>query len=227
MPDWQPSLEWLLDFSAWIIPVVSAVVLHEVAHGWVAEKFGDPTARMLGRITLNPLKHIDMVGTILFPITLIVIGSPVVFGSARPVPVNFNLLRPPRRGMAVVALAGPATNVLLAIIAALLLHLDAITTPEQAPWLFKSLYRALMINCVLACFNMIPLLPLDGGRVVTALLTGKAKKYWVRLERLGLVVLIIAIIAPPYLGFDVVQTLLLTPTYALQEGIMWLTINAS
>lgn len=225
MPDSLLELSWLLDLSAWIIPVVTAVVLHEVAHGWVAEKLGDPTARVLGRITLNPLKHIDPFGTILFPILLIILNSPVVFGSARPVPVNFGNLKPPRLGMALVALAGPATNVLLAITAGLLLHVEAVIKPEHAPWLFQNLYRALMINCVLAVFNMIPLLPLDGGRVVASLLTGRANRLWMRLERLGLLVLAILLIVPASLGFDTVQSLLLAPTYALLQAIMWLTVN--
>ncbi|NBO19943.1 MAG: site-2 protease family protein, partial [Proteobacteria bacterium] len=157
--------EQFLDISAWVVPVLTAIILHEVAHGWVAEKLGDPTARILGRITLNPLRHIDPVGTILFPAVLIAINAPLVFGSAKAVPVNFSLLRPKRLGMALVALAGPATNVLLALLSGLLLHIDKLVTPEQAPWLFTNLYRSLMLNCVLISFNLIPLLPLDGGRV--------------------------------------------------------------
>ena len=215
----------LLDYSAWIIPVITAVVLHEVAHGWVAEKFGDPTARILGRITLNPLKHIDHFGTIIFPILLIVIHSPVVFGSARPVPVNFNNLNPPRLGMALVALAGPVTNIILALICGLLLHIDLLVTPEAAPWLFQNIYRALMINCVLATFNMIPILPLDGGRVVASLLTGTPKRLWIRFERLGLLIIFLILVVPSYLGYDIVQTILLTPAYALLQAIMWITAN--
>lgn len=222
---WLPDYAWWLDVSAWVIPVVSAIILHEIAHGWVAEKLGDPTARHLGRITLNPLKHIDHVGTILFPAFLIFIHSPVVFGAARPVPVNFANLRPPRRGMALVALAGPATNVCLAIIAGLLLHIEAFITPEKAPWLFENLYRAIMVNCVLACFNMIPLLPLDGGRVVASMLPTSLQRGWMRFERLGILLLIIALIVPSYLGFDLLQTVLLPPTNQLLQGIMWLTRN--
>ncbi len=217
--------DWLLEISAWVIPVLTAVLLHEIAHGWVAGKLGDPTARLMGRLTLNPLKHIDPFGTILFPLVLVLINSPVVFGSAKPVPVNFSLLRPERLGMALVALAGPVTNILLAIIAGLLLHLDLLITPEQAPWLFENFYRALMINCVLAVFNMLPLLPLDGGRVVTACLTGAPKRIWQKQEKFGLIALLLILLVPGYLGLDTVQSFLLAPTYALLQGIMWLTGN--
>jgi Zn-dependent protease len=214
-----------LDISAWVIPVVLAVTLHEVSHGYVAEKLGDDTARRMGRITLNPLKHIDAFGTIIFPALLVAINSPAVFGSAKPVPVNFNQLHPLRLGMALVAIAGPITNILLALISGLLLHLDKLVSPEQAPWLFENLYRSLMINCVLASFNMLPLLPLDGGRVVAAALTGAPKRLWMRTERFGLAILLFVLIIPAYMGYDVVQSVLLAPAFGLLQGIMWITGN--
>jgi Zn-dependent protease len=214
-----------LDISAWVLPVLLAVVLHEVAHGWVAGHFGDPTARQMGRLTLNPLKHIDPVGTVVFPALLVAINSPLIFGSAKPVPVDFSRLNPPRLGMAAVALAGPVTNILLALAAALLLHIDTLVTPEQAPWLFQNLYRAIMINCVLASFNLLPILPLDGGRVVTALLTGRARAVWSRYERFGLFFLIAILLVPAYLGYGVIQQVLLAPTYWLLEKVMLITGN--
>lgn len=219
--------ELFTEISAWVIPVVTAVIFHEVSHGWIAEKFGDPTARLMGRITLNPLKHIDRFGTIIFPLLLIAFKSPIVFGSAKPVPVNFNNLRPYRLGMAVVAMAGPITNILLALLCGLLLHIEYFITPEQAPWLFENLYRALMVNCTLASFNMLPLLPLDGGRVVCALLPENPRRAWMRHERMSLLLVVALLLLPAYMGYDIIQSILLTPTYTLLQGILWLTGNAS
>lgn len=217
--------EMFLDISAWVVPVLLAVVLHEVAHGWVAERFGDPTARQMGRLTLNPIKHADLVGTLLFPAALVAAGSPLIFGSAKPVPVDFGRLSPPRIGMAAVALAGPAMNILLALAAGLLLHIDVLVSPEQAPWLFENFYRTIMVNCVLASFNLLPILPLDGGRVVTALLRGRAKAAWVRLERYGIIILIAILLGPAYFGYAGVQQVLLSPAYWVLEKVMLVTGN--
>ncbi len=198
-------MDWLTDASAWVIPVVLAVTLHEAAHGWMAERFGDDTARLRGRVTFNPIKHIDRFGTIVFPALLLLMHSPIVFGYAKPVPVNFQALNPPRLGMRMVALAGPGMNIILAFLSALLLHIDHFVTPEQAPWVFLNLYRSMMINCVLAVFNMIPILPLDGGRVVDSLLTGEPKRLFGKLERYGVLIVMLALMVPPMLGSDVVQ----------------------
>jgi Zn-dependent protease len=218
-------MDWLANASAWVVPVVLAITLHEAAHGWVAEKFGDDTARQLGRITFNPIKHIDKFGTIVFPGMLLLMGSPILFGYAKPVPVNFARLKPPRLGMLVVALAGVAVNFILAVISALLLHLETFISPEQAPWLYMNLYRSLMINCVLIVFNLIPILPLDGGRVVDSLLSGQAKEMFGKLERYGVWVVLALLILPPMLGMDLAQTVIGAPTYWLVEHILWLTGN--
>lgn len=218
--------EGLFDILAWVIPVLSAVILHELAHGWAARLLGDDTALRAGRLSLNPLRHIDPVGSVLFPALLIAVSSPLVFGSAKPVPVNFTALSPARRGMAAVALAGPAANIALAIVASLLLHLEAYVPPEDMPWLYTSLYRALMLNCVLATFNLLPLLPLDGGRVLAACLRGRYLAYWQRTERFGLPIIVILLIVPIYFGYDAMNALLLAPTFRLLELVLILTGNS-
>ena len=153
--------------------------------------------------------------------------SPFLFGYAKPVPVNFNRLEPRRLGMFMVALAGPGTNIILAVISALLLHIDVITTPEQSPWIFLNLYRALTINCVLAVFNMLPILPLDGGRVVDSLLTGQVKRAFGRVERYGIVIVLVLFMLLPLLGFDVFQQIIGPPVFWLVEKILMLTGNGS
>jgi len=217
--------DWLSDATAWVLPVVLAVTLHEAAHGWMAERFGDDTARLLGRVSFNPLKHVDRFGTIILPGLLLLLHSPFVFGYAKPVPVNFRRLQPLRLGMFMVALAGPGTNVLLALVSGILLHVDKLVTPEQVPWLFLNLYRALMINCVLAVFNLIPVLPLDGGRVVDSLLTGAPKRLFSKLERYGVALVMLALLIPAMLGFSQVQEALSVPIFWLVEQVMWLTGN--
>ncbi|MEQ1790495.1 MAG: site-2 protease family protein [Rickettsiales bacterium] len=156
-------MQFFLSASAWILPIMMAVILHEVAHGWVASRFGDDTAKRMGRLTLNPISHIDRVGTIVMPMLLVFMKSPIIFGYAKPVPVDFNRLSPLRFATICVALAGPFTNLLLAILAGLLLHVDYLMAPEQAPWIFQNIMNLLIINCVIMVFNLIPILPLDGG----------------------------------------------------------------
>lgn len=220
-------MEWLYDASAWVLPVVLAITLHEAAHGWMAEKFGDSTARDLGRVTFNPIRHIDKFGTIVFPGLLLLAQSPFVFGYAKPVPVDFQRLQPPRTGMFMVAIAGILVNFALAILSALLLHLDTLITPEAAPWLFMNLYRSLMLNCVLIVFNLIPILPLDGGRVVDSLLTGTAKRLYGKIEPYGIVLVLLFLLVPPMMGLDAAEYLIGKPTYWLADQVMWLTGNMS
>jgi Zn-dependent protease len=179
--------------SIWALPVVLAVVLHEVAHGWVADRLGDNTARFMGRLTLNPLKHIDPFGTVLIPLMLIVVGSPFLFGYAKPVPVDFRKLRNPRRDMVWVALAGPLTNLLLALISTLLLALAA-NMPESMIWIAKPLalmcQASIIINLVLFIFNLLPLPPLDGGRVAVGLLPAPMGYQLARLEPYGFIIIV-------------------------------------
>ena len=140
--------------STWVLPVLLAITLHEAAHGFVAHHLGDDTAYRLGRVTLNPLKHIDPFGTILLPAILLLLRSPFLFGYAKPVPVNFHALDHPRRDMVLVAAAGPATNVLLGAVAALSFHFVSYVPAGAALWVAQNLKNALIINVVLAVFNM-------------------------------------------------------------------------
>ncbi len=179
--------------SIWALPVMLAIVLHEVAHGWVADKLGDDTARWMGRLTLNPLKHIDPIGTILVPVMLLVIGSPFIFGYAKPVPVNFRKLRRPKQDMVWVALAGPATNVVLALLSTALLA-AMFLLPAAWGWLAEPVglmcQASILINMVLCIFNLIPLPPLDGGRVAVGLLPGAMAYHLSRLEPFGFIIII-------------------------------------
>lgn len=183
-------------------PLFLAVLLHEVAHGYVAERLGDPTARRLGRITLNPLPHIDPVLTLLMPATLLLLGSPFVFGGAKPVPVNPLHFRNPRRGMAYVALAGPVTNFLLAtVLWVVLLGLRLLPISETSGFppaalaalglLVLWVEHGVLINIVLGTFNLLPIPPLDGGRIAVGFLPIDLARRWAKLERWGLLIVII------------------------------------
>jgi Zn-dependent protease len=176
--------------SVWFLPIVVAITFHEAAHGWVAARCGDDTAKVLGRVSFNPIKHIDLFGTLLLPALLLLLKSPILFGYAKPVPVNFGRLRHPKRDMIWVALAGPGVNVLLAFVAALLFHPAVYLSPQITPWLGENLSNAIYINVILAVFNMLPVPPLDGGRVVTGLLPPRAAWRFAQLERYGLFILI-------------------------------------
>ena len=186
--------------SVWVIPVLLAITLHEAAHGYVALKLGDDTALSAGRVTFNPLKHIDRFGTILLPALLLLVKSPFLFGYAKPVPVNFARLNHPRRDMIWVAAAGPATNLILATASALLLHLIVLLPEPVAGWVGENLRNAVLINLLLAIFNMLPLPPLDGGRVAVGLLPDSLAYPLARLERWGLFIIIGALFLLPWLG---------------------------
>lgn len=185
--------------SIWVTPVLLAITLHEAAHGWAAWKLGDDTAKSLGRVTFNPLAHIDPFGTIILPAILISAGG-ILFGWAKPVPVNFGRLGHPRRDMVLVAAAGPAINIGLAIASALALHLLPFMGPTFGEWVGRNLINSININLLLAIFNMMPLPPLDGGRVAVGILPRPLAIQLARLERYGLFILIGLIFILPILG---------------------------
>jgi Zn-dependent protease len=190
----------LYSASTWILPVILAITFHEAAHGFVALRLGDDTASRLGRVSFNPLKHIDPFGTIVLPGLLLLLRSPFLFGYAKPVPVNFGALHNPRRDMVWVALAGPLTNIALAVAAALGLHLVEFLPDGVNQWVASNLVNALVINVVLAVFNMFPLPPLDGGRVAVGLLPDALAMPLARLEPYGMLILLGLLIFLPLFG---------------------------
>jgi len=215
--------------TVWIIPVILAITLHEAAHGWAASKLGDPTARLMGRVTLNPLAHIDPFGTLILPALLLIIKAPFLFGYAKPVPVNFSRLNNPRRDMALVALAGPASNVLLATVAALLAHVVDWAPAMASEWLADNLSNMFWLNLVLAVFNMLPIPPLDGGRILVSILPDRLAWKVARLERAGLFVVIAVLFLLPFMAaqlgvtLDVAGTLIWTPVEMLASVIKTIT----
>lgn len=192
-------MDYLQILPVIILPLLLAITLHEAAHAWAANKLGDNTAKILGRVSFNPFVHVDPFGTVLLPIILLMSGAPFLFGYAKPVPVNFSRLNNPRRDMVFVALAGPAANILLVICAALLLHIVGFLPAMAGDWLLKNIFFTIQINAVLAAFNMLPIPPLDGGRVAVGLLPDIIARPLSRLEPYGMFI-IIGLFLLPALG---------------------------
>ena len=192
---------WLYTISIWALPAIIAITFHEAAHGFAALRFGDDTALRLGRVTLNPLKHIDPMGTIFLPALLLLLRSPFLFGYAKPVPVNFRALKRPRLDMIFVAFAGPLTNIVLAAIS---IFLFSRLTPLVPAWaqlfVLKNLQNSVSINLVLAIFNLLPIPPLDGGRIVTGLLPTPLALRFAKVEQVGILILLALLVFIPMLG---------------------------
>jgi Zn-dependent protease len=222
----------LYNLSVWVLPLIVAITFHEAAHGFVAHALGDNTAWERGRVTFNPLKHIDPFGTLILPAMLLLAHSPFLFGYAKPVPVNFRALRHPRIDMVWVALAGPATNIILALAAALAFHGLSLASAGAAQWLADNLRNALVVNVVLAVFNMLPIPPLDGGRVAVGLLPGVLAGALARLEPYGMLILIALLILLPLAGsqfglnLDVISAILRKTTGYVIWLILVVTGNA-
>jgi Zn-dependent protease len=182
--------------AIYALPVLFAITLHEAAHGYVARHFGDMTAHAQGRISLNPVRHVDVIGTIVVPLVILLLsGNKFLFGWAKPVPVNYSALRKPRQHMAWVAAAGPAANLLMALIWVLLLKI-AVMQPQSSFWLFLGLVSqaGIVVNLLFMFLNLIPILPLDGGRILASLLPRRAAGQYARLEPLGLPLLIVLLL---------------------------------
>ena len=215
------AIEFIISASTWVVPVLFAVTLHEAAHGFAAKLFGDDTAQRLGRLSLNPIRHIDPVGTVLIPALLLITAAPFLFGYAKPVPVAFHRLHPQRLGVIGVAVAGPLTNVLLAIVSILLLVWLPSFSPAVNDWLGTMLNQSIWLNCILAVFNMLPIPPLDGGRVLTAISPLPVARVLARMEKTGMIILIGLVFLLPYvtskLGIylPIFQWLVIEPANAL------------
>ncbi len=197
----------------WILPVIFAITVHEVAHGWVAKKYGDNTAANLGRLTLNPLKHIDLVGTIILPGLLLITGTGFIFGWAKPVPVNPRYFKKPRKDMAIVALAGPMSNLLMAIGWAFVARIGVACSENEAiamPLIYSGV-AGISINLILMLLNLLPIPPLDGSRILSGILPN----YWAwqfnKLERFGFLILL------GMLYFNVLGVILAYPKYILEQ----------
>jgi Zn-dependent protease len=226
-----PLNSTLYTVSVWVLPLVIAITFHEAAHGFVAHHFGDNTAWDRGRVSFNPLKHIDPFGTLLLPGILLLSQAPFLFGYAKPVPVNFRALRHPRLDMVWVALAGPLTNIALALAAAAAFHFLAYAPADAVQWLADNLKNALVINVVLAVFNMLPIPPLDGGRVAVGLLPNVLAVPLSRLEPYGMLILLGILIVLPMAGnqlglnLDVISAILRTVTGYVIRLLLLITGN--
>ncbi len=192
------SLTIVQTIAVWALPVIFAITLHEVAHGWVARYLGDSTAHKLGRLSLNPLRHVDPVGTVLVPGMLLALGGGFLFGWAKPVPVDWRNFRKPRTDMALVAVAGPLSNLAMALCWGLLFKVALGTGAQEGIWYGMALMgrAGMMINISLMVLNLLPLPPLDGSRVLMGVLPPRAAFQYAKIERYGMIILILLVVIP-------------------------------
>jgi Zn-dependent protease len=215
----------LFQIATWLIPLIIAIVFHEVSHGLVAKRLGDPTAEERGRLTFNPIRHVDPFGTVILPLILALSHAPI-FGWAKPVPVNYARLRRPRRDMVLVALAGPGLNVLLAVLGAIVLA-ATLTWSSDPNGLATTLIAGnalnfVLINLFLAVFNLLPIPPFDGGHVVQGLLPPAAARSFARIGRYSLLVLVVLLLVLPALGINVVGHIVSPLVDGLANGLLGL-----
>ncbi len=200
--------EIIYNLTTWIFPLLLTIVLHEVAHGVVAYQFGDSTAKRAGRLTLNPLDHIDLYGTIIIPAFLLIVQAPILFGWAKPVPVNFNALNNPKRDMGIVALAGPVANFVLAILFAVIGKFLLMMLPDGIPltrWVFDNMRNGIGLSLIIGIFNLLPILPLDGGRIVASVLPTRYSEIYQRSEPYGFMILLGLLFILPLIGINPIQ----------------------
>jgi len=201
----------IYEIAVWLVPLVFAIVFHEVAHGLVARRLGDPTAEQRGRLTLNPIKHIDPFGTVILPLILAVSHAGAIFGWAKPVPVDYRRLKNPRRDMVLVALAGPGMNLLLALFGAAILaatvYFSGGADGGAARLIAANALNFVLINIFLGVFNLLPVPPFDGGHVVQGLLPQPAAAAFARVGRYSLLVMVVLLLVLPQFGVDIVGRL--------------------
>ncbi|MDP1707527.1 MAG: site-2 protease family protein [Gammaproteobacteria bacterium] len=213
------ELSLMQRIAVWALPVLFAITVHEVAHGWAARKLGDPTAMMLGRLTLNPIKHIDPVGTVLLPLLMLVFKLPFIFGWAKPVPVTWENLRHPKRDMALVAVAGPLSNLLMAVFWAGIMKLGislGSMPGDVAQFMIYMGGAGIFINVILLVLNLLPIPPLDGGRVLSGLLPGPWAWQLNRVEPYGMIILVLLLVS------GLLSSILYPPVQAIQGALYYL-----
>jgi Zn-dependent protease len=208
--------------TVWVLPVLFAITLHEAAHGYAALLCGDPTAQRMGRLSLNPLRHVDPFGTIVLP-AIAFFGGGFLFGYAKPVPVNFRALKQPRLGMIFVAFAGPGINILLAALSIFLwFHLTPVLPAWIQMWALRNFQNSAQINVILAIFNLLPIPPLDGGRIVTGLLPAPLARRFAKIEEVGILILLAFLILIPMLGAQLHRNFnLLAPVIEYPASWLW------
>ena len=202
--------------AVWALPVLLAITVHEAAHGWVAKKLGDPTAMMMGRLTFNPIKHIDPIGTVVVPVVMMLVSG-FIFGWAKPVPVTWENLKNPKRDMALVAIAGPFSNLLMAILWALIMKLGFVISTSMPSLAWPLIYMGsagIAINAILMLLNLLPIPPLDGGRVLAGLLPGPWAWKLSRIEPYGLFILVALLVTG-------MLSTILGPPMRLFEGLLF------